>query len=412
MAVPKHYFIGILYILYELLIKRNEFVSGYSLLSCLMWNSIFVLFFAILSRTRFFRRLIGNKGILLVVMLSMIQFFLPMDIPQQRIIFVDWLKPVGNLLRTPIYGTIRVKELLIYIWIAGILIQTVVYLVSRVRMSRLKRTLPKTEAAVPAIVKPLMPARTVVYTCYGISVPMSVWGYRRMILIPQRDYEEREICNIIRHESWHLKLYDHVTVFMADMLCIIYWWNPCVYILRHNIEKNLEMRCDLEAVKEMSREEAAEYMATLVTVFKGRYGGIYSGLGLLGNRRNLRSDLKERFLVLESELTEKQHRWVNVLIAVMIITLMLVSDKYVFSPFYMPSEYTGGVIMPTGEWEDSLGEDDYITAKTVMVSESAYIIDYGDGMYILHNPFSEQIISEEWADALVESGVRIQKKEP
>ncbi|MBR1599718.1 MAG: M48 family metalloprotease [Lachnospiraceae bacterium] len=66
-------------------------------------------------------------------------------------------------------------------------------------------------------------------------------------LIPTQAYSERELCNIIRHECAHLRKRDHMMVLVADFLCALYWWNPCVYLLKRDMERGLEMRCDMVA---------------------------------------------------------------------------------------------------------------------------------------------------------------------
>lgn len=411
--VPKHYYIGIFHILYEILSKRDNPLSGYSIMSCLLWQGIFLLIFVGLSSHKDIRKYIGNREVLFIILLFVFGLFFPVDIPQQKIICANWLKPVGNILRSSVYEDIRVMDILLFLWIVGIMLQALRYIMTVIKVNGIKKRLPMEEIAVPESAAYFLPAGTKVYICYGISVPMSLRWQKRMILIPNKNYTEKEIYHIIRHEAMHLKLHDHSIVLLTEILCIVYWWNPCVYILKRNVTKNLEIRCDMEAVRGMDKDEKIEYMKSLVTVFKERHGGLYAGLGLLGKKKYIRTEIKERFLVLETELSEGKHSFSHALVLVFSIAIMCMSYRYVLSPLYMPGEYTseysGDVFTPLGEYVGTLGNMDASIEALIAVDDASYITDYGDGLYTIHNVFDEQVISEEWAKALSESGVRIEK---
>lgn len=414
MAVPEHYSVGIISIIYKLLVEKNVFFSIYPTLSCVLWSSFFILLFVAFSGNRTFLQAFGNRGIFLALMCCMLLLFFPIDIPQQKIVSATILQPLGRVLNYRLGGNITVAVALMYVWVAGSIVCAVVFVTARCKMNLLLKRLPMKELDVPETAARLLPKRTRVFVCFGVSVPMSIGVRRRMILLPDKAFDETEICNIIRHEAVHLKLFDHITVLFTEVLCIIYWWNPCVYLLKRSIEKNLEIRCDRVAVRELSREELASYMQTILKVFKNRYGGAYTGLGLLGSRRSMEGELRDRFKVLEMELAGKRYWGVNILITGLVIGGMFFSYGFVLTPFYMPRDdapvvYSDDLKVPEELTAyPSFNDESY--ADMVVVDETSYIKDYGDGLYVIYSKLSSQVISPEMANVLIEEGVRLEEE--
>ena len=412
--MPNDNFVGIFALFYEMLFKGRHVISVYAIMSCVFWSSLIILIYSLISESRFFLKISGGKGILAGYILCMLQMFLPMDLSSQQYIVVKSINPIGKLMIYKIslpFGVITVSKLLLIIWSLGIIVQTIRFIYGRIRMNRLIKSLPMVLMKIPEAVSKIMPRKSKAYICTGISVPMSIGIINRMILLPDNKYEDEDICNIIRHESVHLNMYDHITVIVSNALCIIYWWNPCVYLLRRNMEKALEVRCDREAVKDMDSEEVTGYMSTLIKVFKNRYNdGQYAGLGMLGSGRSMRKELRDRFIVLETDVSGKKLKGINLALTFILLGIMILSYRYVLGPLFLPE--------PDGEY-NMIDKDGYVMDDSgihfdepgpfIMVDDSTYIIDFGNGRYKVVNSFYEQEISEQWFEALKDMGVRIEK---
>ncbi|MBQ9610002.1 MAG: M56 family metallopeptidase [Lachnospiraceae bacterium] len=410
--MPNDNFIGIFALFYEMLFKGRHVISAYAIMSCVFWSSLIILIYSLISESGFFIKISGGKRVLVGYILCMLQMFFPMDLSSQQYIVVKSMNPLGKLMMYRIslpFGEISVSKLMLMIWGIGIIVQTVRFMYGRIRMKRLIKSLPMTLMEIPGAVSEMMPRKSKAYICTGISVPMSVGIINRMILLPDREYDCNDICNIIRHESVHLNMYDHITVIVSNALCIIYWWNPCVYLLRRNMEKALEVRCDREAVKGMDSVEVAEYMSTLIKVFKNRYSdGQYAGLGMLGSGRSMRKELKSRFNALEADVSGEKIKGVNLLLTFILLGIMILSYRYVLGPLFLPEPNVNYNMLDNNGYimnDNGINFDE--PGPLIMVDDSTYIIDCGDGRYKVVNSLCEQEISEQWFDTLKDMGVRI-----
>lgn len=409
---PKYYFIGIINILYETIIEKERRISWCSVMSCLAVISITLTVLLIVSNTPKVKRVLGYHGILILSVLSMLMLLIPMDVPWQMNVLSQWMKPLVNLMRLHITESLRINDLLIIIWGAGIVFFLFLYLISGVRLQLLIRNLPMKEAHLDKSLKALLPKKTKVRICYGISVPVSIRGLEKVILLPARSYSDKEISHIILHEAAHLRSGDHLIITLCDILCIIYWWNPVIRLLRKNLEKNLEIRCDASSVRDMTREEKADYMNTLLNVFRGRNDGLNRGLGFLGGKHSSHGELKERFLTIESELKSNKKPiplWIHVIAVCGMGALILLSYSFAFSPLYLPGEYESDIISPDGKYvniESAYNYDATIDSILVVNSES-YIINHGDGEYTVMNIYGEQNVSDKWVEILSESGIEV-----
>ena len=78
---------------------------------------------------------------------------------------------------------------------------------------------------------------------------------------------DKELSYILKHETMHFRHNDLWIKFGAQMLTILYWWNPFSYIFRDQVNLAIEMRID-DNVTEMDPDESLEYMNCLYRLAK------------------------------------------------------------------------------------------------------------------------------------------------
>lgn len=91
---------------------------------------------------------------------------------------------------------------------------------------------------------------------------------RPKILMPDNHYTERELNFILRHEMLHYYCRDMLAKILCEILCIIYWWNPVVYLLRKIIARVIEINVDCRLTAGFSNDEKIEYMECIVKSMK------------------------------------------------------------------------------------------------------------------------------------------------
>ncbi|MBR1854398.1 MAG: M56 family metallopeptidase [Lachnospiraceae bacterium] len=397
----KNYY-GIFTLFYEIL-RGNQEISCISFMSGVLWASLLILCYSWLCRRKKFKEFAGVSGMLLLYGVCIVHLFVPADTVWQKhiIIPMDSIKFPEKLRLVLSFGWPgRLWRFLVLAWILGAAVQSIRFVIGHIKTSRILDSLPKrlfADDELPEEILAILPSRTEVYRCVGISVPFSMGIIHRQILIPEREYNIQELKHIIRHESAHLKQLDHVTALLTDILCAVYWWNPCVYQLKRDIEQGLEIRCDREAVRGMENTEMAEYMTTLLSVFRGRYGtGTQKGLGMLGSGNRMRRELRERFYILEQEHDKTKNRGKErIILAGFAIFMMLLANNIVISPYFKPIHDGKGIPEEFKPYDLPL----------YSVTEDSYIVHTNDGKYILMDPLGDAEIDEHLANALMGEGV-------
>ena len=103
---------------------------------------------------------------------------------------------------------------------------------------------------------------TSVESAFGIGV------IRKRIILPNKDYTEAELRYVLLHEYTHFLNHDTVVKLLVTLFCIIFWWNPVVYLLQKDLEQNLEIKCDLSVARTLCGKERAAYLRTILSLMK------------------------------------------------------------------------------------------------------------------------------------------------
>ena len=96
--------------------------------------------------------------------------------------------------------------------------------------------------------------------------PMLVGIFRPMIYLPDNEYTEVQLHNILLHELTHLRRRDIIVKWIATFAVHIHWFNPIVYFVRHEIDRACELACDEAVIKNLDNNGKQSYGDTLIAV--------------------------------------------------------------------------------------------------------------------------------------------------
>lgn len=100
-----------------------------------------------------------------------------------------------------------------------------------------------------------------------VKSPM-VFGLKNIIFLPQIEFSKVDVYNIIHHEIRHIKNHDIFIKIFINLITILYWWFPPVYVLSKNINLFLEIRVDDQVTRNMSANSRIDYTQSLINVQK------------------------------------------------------------------------------------------------------------------------------------------------
>ena len=89
-------------------------------------------------------------------------------------------------------------------------------------------------------------------------------GFRKpKVFLPENKFSELETEFILRHELTHLSNNDYIYRKLIFFLCVMYWFNPVVYMLADKFIEINEMACDEQVLKGYKKKEKIVYMKLL-----------------------------------------------------------------------------------------------------------------------------------------------------
>ncbi len=104
-----------------------------------------------------------------------------------------------------------------------------------------------------------------VYVCDKIASPSLMGFIHPVLVIPPDCYSDKEMSLIIKHELTHHRLKDIWYKLFLIVVNAVHWFNPAVYLLRHEAYIDLEVACDDEVIKSMSVDDRKKYGETILS---------------------------------------------------------------------------------------------------------------------------------------------------
>lgn len=296
------------------------------------------------------------------------EYFFTIIIPMPAI-----MNPVREALHTCIFD-ITVLGWLLIIDAAGMIVQIIRYIYRIHRMNIAYRMIVK-DAKVTSVGDYLHDHCDIpVYRSNLVSSPM-VMGFKKAIFLPDSDFTDTELTAILNHEAAHLRNKDIYIKCFINLLTILYWWFPLIYIFQKQVDLFLEIRVDNNVTEKYSEKECLQYAETLISVQRKMCICPVekdSALNCFLIDENV-NKLNYRIQYLQAGQFKKK---TSPLLLILVLVLSLFSNLIVFESYYeIPPNDTEGLIP-----EDQI-EEGYIIAH----EDGSYTFCYGDDQQAIIN---------------------------
>jgi len=286
---------------------------------------------------------INLSTMLLGILLVVLRLLVPMEFSFQQTISEKNIFPsLFLLLYTPVLESaatgIYVYHVILLIWGSGILFFSIKSLLCYIRFlylinreadlcdEKVKKTLKKIEDSnkKSSNFKIIMTSK--------VSVPMYFGLLRPLIILPKIELSDQELYYILGHEATHYYNNDLWIKLFVECISIIYWWNPFVYILKHEVDKILEIRVDMAVTKTFSESEKVNYLECLIRIAKETSSSEISDFALSFDSRTV-SVLSQRFHIVLAGEEFKKSKVKNIILLVSMIFILVLSSFVVFEPY-------------------------------------------------------------------------------
>lgn len=162
-------------------------------------------------------------------------------------------------------------DIWLWLWAAGALTTLLWYLEGYRRFSRaLRRSLCRADLFECRVFRQMgAPERLRLCRSAAVGTPMLLGLWRPVLVLPDRDFSEKMLKNIFRHELTHYRRGDLVFKWFAVLVSAVHWFNPLVHMARRELDRACEMSCDERLLREMDRDGKQSYGETLLALAAG-----------------------------------------------------------------------------------------------------------------------------------------------
>ena len=353
-------------------------------------SSIIIVIISFLRKISYFANLFSVWFMVILYLFGALRMFLPVEFPNIQIVLRD------NVILNPFIESMIQREpnawgspsalmyVILAVWAVGSLVFAVSFTAIQTRFVRYIRansdltTSRERELFQKILLETFGKEKKIQLKKTDAVDRIMVIGFiNKCVLLPDREYSDLELEMIFRHECMHFKNRDLWLKLLIQIYCCIFWWNPFSYLLKHNLDFTLEMKCDLSVTRRLTDEQVATYLQT-----------IRSDSG--SKKKTNKTERKSPFLVC-SELSDSKKTnelvkrckavtadpqkkakqvTVNVLISLVFVAIFTLSYLFIWQPYYGTDITNNDIDVP----------DEYIVIDDTI----GYLVKQEDGSYLFY----------------------------
>ncbi len=167
-----------------------------------------------------------------------------------------------------------------------------------------------------------------IYQVEGQIVPFSfgnaIYGNRQL-------HTDKEWEEIILHEYIHIRQRHTLDILLAELLCVLNWYNPFAWLIRHSIRQNLEFIADSKVLENGCDKKGYQYHL-LKVIGQSRYR--------LANNFNF-SSLKKRIIMM-NKIKSARLQLVKFLFLLPVAAVLLLAFRNRYQKIQAPVRNTPG----------------------------------------------------------------------
>ncbi|WP_163407043.1 M56 family metallopeptidase [Flavobacterium ajazii] len=138
------------------------------------------------------------------------------------------------------------------------------------------------------------------YKLIDTTEKIAPFSYFKYIVYNSSMYTTSELENIIEHEKVHSDQNHSADVLISQIFCLLFWFNPIIWLYKKVIVQNLEFIADKEASRKISDKKAYQYTLLKITTHE-------SCVAITNHF--YQSLIKKRIVMLNKNQSKKRNLW-------------------------------------------------------------------------------------------------------
>ncbi len=229
--------------------------------------------------------------------------------------------------------------------------------------------------------------------------PMLLGLFRPCIVLPSAEMAEADFRHTVLHELTHYRRRDLLYKWLVQLTVCLHWFNPLVWVMDGEINRDCELACDEAVLQVLEPEEWRAYGDTLLRALEtgGRYHAIPGSAGL-GESAEL---LKERLTaIMKFKKPSKRTALLSLILAVALTTGAAAAGVYT-GPVKRDTSPAKGAALPPVSAQAASNEN--LCLRSALLAERSY--EEGDiAAFSVAVPFLSEEAREEWLKQCYEDG--------
>lgn len=378
-------------------------INYYSFIMAVIWSSIIIMLLYISQKRKVFIKHFGVINLVILYISCGVRLLLPIEFSFVKTVELPGIySRIYELIGLTSFSVLGFQTTIVYlfvgIWLAGSLIimtswSVQYYQVTHKLCVRNRESNLQCETILSKVQNRYHRKINVkVSSTPLVDVPIGLGIFKKTILLPEGEYSEEELYYILLHEYTHFINRDIEVKLLIHIFCCVFWWNPCVYLLKKDLDQTLEIKCDLTLTKPMDENSKMSYMNVIISMF-AKAQSDPPGYFVALVRQTVKEAVAERLQVVVDEHQPGRKTKILYCGGVLFLCLMMgFSYRYQFQSVYE---------IP----ESELLEGNELTP------ENTYLLDNGDGSYTIIDSFGgEDVVTDtQWIiDDMISKGFSVE----
>lgn len=166
-----------------------------------------------------------------------------------------------------------VKKLLLLVWLT---VAAALFIKKRIQNTITRKKLSRITEAAPEEIVSIFSAcknelnltqNVSLYTVCADCSPFITGIVRPKVVIPQ-SLPKDSMKLVFTHELTHCKRFDLLFSLLCEIICILHWFNPLVWIADKERHKEMEFSCDEAVAARLSSDERHAYIVSILSIMR------------------------------------------------------------------------------------------------------------------------------------------------
>lgn len=183
-------------------------------------------------------------------------------------------------------------------------------------------------------------------------------------------YSGEELQSILLHEKIHSQQRHSLDVLVAKLFCILFWFNPFVWLYKKAITQNLEYIADQKAIEQL--EDKKSYQRALLKVVSNQ-----SCLSITNNF--YQSLIKKRIVMLNKNQSNKRNSWKYALVLPLLVAFVFLFQIKVIAQEKVVEPQTNKIVknntISADSYKSNTQENAPVSSKPDLSSDKEIYID-------------------------------------